>query len=88
MTSDHSVSPIDCHTTVRRLWDYLDEELDATRLAEVDAHLRQCTECREHFAFAGQFLRAVHESWPAVHEPQAVRDRVRATLEAEGFRVA
>lgn len=88
MTTNPSVREIDCNTTVRRLWDYLDNELDATRLAEVDAHIEHCAACTEHFEFAKHFLSAVHDLWPDVSEPAALQARVRARLETEGFRVA
>ncbi|GAB1343403.1 zf-HC2 domain-containing protein [Gemmatimonas sp.] len=86
---DHSmpepdVSPIDCDATVRRLWDYLDEELDTKRAEEVAKHLRDCAACREHFAFADHFLAALHQHWPLPSEPVSLRDRVVARLTAEG----
>lgn len=78
------VSPIDCDATVRRLWDYLDEELDVQRAAQVAQHLRSCAACRQHFAFAEHFLAALHQHWPASSEPASLRERVVARLTAEG----
>jgi anti-sigma factor RsiW len=82
------VQQIDCDATVRRLWDYLDVELDTVRAEEVALHLRGCDACREHFAFADHFLAALHESWPAAEESGSLRDRVVSRLSAEGVRVA
>lgn len=92
------VQPIDCKATVRRLWDYLDAELDPVRAEEVARHLRGCAGCREHFAFANQFLAALYESWPVVagsaagdanvDDAESLRARIVARLEAEGVRVA
>lgn len=79
-------SPIDCGATVRRLWDYLDAELDPVRAEEVAQHLRGCNACQEHFAFAEQFLAALHESWPAPPATGSLRDRIVARLDAEGVR--
>jgi anti-sigma factor RsiW len=83
-----SVQPIDCDATVRRLWDYLDQELDVIRAAEVALHLRGCDACQEHFAFADHFLAAVHDAWPAAQESSPLRERVLARLAAEGVRAA
>jgi anti-sigma factor RsiW len=80
--------PLDCDATVRRLWDYLDEELDVAQAAAVALHLRSCDGCRAHFAFADHFLAALHEQWPAAQEPSSLRDRVIARLTAEGVRAA
>lgn len=75
---------IDCDATVRRLWDYLDEELDVQRAEEIAQHLRDCAACREHFAFAEHFLAALHQHWPVSSEPASLRERVVARLTAEG----
>ncbi len=90
MNSDanDSVQTIDCDTTVRRLWDYLDEELDASRYAEVEAHVRDCVHCAEHFAFAQHFLGAVSEALDESHDPAALRAQVLKRLADDGFRAA
>lgn len=87
--SQHSpVHAIDCDTTVRRLWDYLDEELDDTRFAEVEAHVRDCVHCAEHFAFAQTFLSAVSKVLEEPQEFGSLRSQVLQRLSAEGFRAA
>jgi anti-sigma factor RsiW len=85
------VSPIDCDTAVRRLWDYLDDELDAPRFAEVEQHLATCAGCTEHVQFLRAFLQAVQEVGAAPVtayslSEDALRRRVVARLAAEGFR--
>lgn len=82
------IRAIDCDTTVRRLWDYLDEELDATRYAEVEAHVRDCVHCAEHFAFAQVFLGAVSSSLQQPAEAGSLREQILLALKAEGFRAA
>lgn len=77
--------PIDCLTAVQRLWDYLDEELDATRMAEVAAHVERCSACREHLQFARTFLSALSASQTAVPDAAALRTRVVEALRREGF---
>ena len=78
-------APIDCDTAVRRLWDYLDGELDDRRMAEVDTHLAACRHCPRHFAFARVFLDAVATARREHQQPGALRERVVAALRVEGF---
>ena len=77
---------IDCGTTVRRLWDYLDAELDPVHAAEVEAHLAACLECPPHFAFATTFLETLAAGRRADAPVTALRTRVLAALAHEGFR--
>lgn len=86
MSTTSPTREIDCRTTVARLWDSLDDELDAQRAAEVDAHVRTCTECAEHYAFARTFLQLVASSWPTADESSQLHRHVVARLEVEGFR--
>ena len=83
-----AVAAIDCTTAVQRLWDYLDAELDASHMAEVEAHLRGCSECGPHFAFARKLAEQVAASRTAVEPCEALHERVVAALAAEGFRRA
>ncbi len=79
---------IDCLTAVRRLWDHLDHALDAPAADEVERHLRTCTECSSHFAFARVVLEALAAAQPAAPtdaEVAVLRGRVVAALAAEGF---
>ena len=79
----------DCQQTVRRLWDYLDGQLETIDLRAVDAHLAHCEKCPPHFVFEHRFLQAVRASRAATVTPErsktlALRDRVVAMLAAEG----
>ena len=83
------VPAFDCEQTVRRLWDYLDGELNAVDVIAVDAHLAACERCPAHFAFERRFLLAVREARSAIHMPDAqttasLRQRVVAMLAASG----
>ena len=78
-------APIDCTTAVRRMWDFLDGELDAGRLAEVEAHLAACRRCPGHFAFAQSLLESIAAARARFEEPDALRRRVVEALHAEGF---
>lgn len=80
--------PIYCDTAVRRLWDFLDEELDAERFAEVERHVATCHECAGHVAFSRQFLQAVASHWQDAPTADLLKARVVASLQAEGFQAA
>jgi anti-sigma factor (TIGR02949 family) len=82
------VAVIDCDTAVRRLWDFLDHELDAVRFAEVEQHVATCHECAAHVDFSQQFLAAVAAHWQEAPTAEALRARVVATLKVEGFQTA
>lgn len=89
-STDVAPEPIDCRTAVQRLWDYLDQELDDARMAEVTAHVERCAACSEHFQFARTFLHALSSSQresvgTAVPDPNALRSRVVAALQRDGF---
>jgi hypothetical protein len=79
------IEEIDCRTTVFRLWDFLDHELDDIRHAEVDAHVRHCAACAEHFEFARSFLQLISTSWPETGESEQLRARVVHRLYDAGF---
>jgi anti-sigma factor (TIGR02949 family) len=80
--SDHDM--LDCNDVMRRLWDYLDGELDEARRAQVAAHLETCRRCHPHLVFERSFLDAVARVQQA--EPGAsaeLRERIRAMVERE-----
>lgn len=50
------VSPADCQTVVRALWDYLDRQLDEPQMTAIDAHLAECANCRAHSDFEKRLI--------------------------------
>ena len=84
MTSEPT--DIDCAEFMRRLWDFLDEELTEDRVAAVRRHLEKCPECVPHHDFARRFLQALAASRDAgVRAPDALRARVASSLREAGF---
>lgn len=83
--ADH---PVDCRAAVERLWAYLDNELTARTMADIDAHLEACAECRSHFAFARRLLAEIRRERAEPGDVEALRSRVLRSLSAEGFRKA
>lgn len=51
----------DCSSCIKLIYPYLDGELNAKGLALVQAHIRECAQCRETFAAELEFLELVHE---------------------------
>ena len=81
----HSVPSIACTEVVRRVWDYLDDEIDADLRERVRLHLDSCDHCREHYTFEGAFLRALGR---LVHDNDArtpLRGRIERALIAHGI---
>jgi anti-sigma factor (TIGR02949 family) len=85
-TSSTPVTLIDCTTAVQRMWDFLDGELDAARVREIEGHLAACQRCPSHFAFARSLLESIATARAGLEEPGALRSRVLAALQEEGFR--
>lgn len=79
-------TPFDCEQTVRRLWDYLDGQLDPMDVAQVDAHLAECDRCPPHFEFERRFLdtvRLARRTGGSTARVDALRARVLALLADE-----
>jgi anti-sigma factor RsiW len=73
---------IECETTVRRLWDYLDARVSSMARDDVEAHLASCELCAPHFVFASEMRSALAASLPASssEEESKLRYRVRSAL--------
>jgi anti-sigma factor RsiW len=73
---------IDCETTVRRLWDYLDARVSSMAREDVEAHLASCELCAPHFVFAREMRSALAASLPVISsgEESELRYRVRSAL--------
>ncbi len=77
---------LDCEQTVRRLWDYLDQQLSVLETHAVDQHLRDCkTMCASHFAFERAFLGVVRSARPTNVVSDALRLRIQALMTKDDF---
>jgi anti-sigma factor RsiW len=81
----HPSATRDCRDFSRTLDSYLDGELEATKLIEIDGHVSQCERCREEVqllrATRGSLRRTVRTS-----APSGLRDRVGVAMAAEQMR--
>ena len=77
--------PRDCRDYARTLGSYLDGELEASQLIEIDGHVSVCERCREEI----QLLRATRGSLRRVVRtaaPAGLRDRIGVAMMAERMR--
>jgi anti-sigma factor RsiW len=75
----------ECRDRARMLGPYLDGELEAAKLIEIDEHVASCETCREE----AQLLRAMRGSLKRVVRmpaPAGLRDRIGAAMAAERAR--
>jgi anti-sigma factor (TIGR02949 family) len=75
----------DCRDFSRMLGSYLDGELEASKLMEIDAHVSDCERCREEV----QLLRATRGSLRRVVRtgaPAGLRERIGVAMAAERTR--
>ena len=76
------IPALDCEQTVRRLWDYLDQQLPALDMQAVEKHLAECkAKCPSHFAFERAFLDVVRTSRSTALTTDVLQLRVRALME-------
>lgn len=76
---------LDCEAVMRQLWDYLDGELTTERALQLAAHLSACQRCHPQMAFEQAFLAVLAASRRTVVPSPMLRQRVMATLQAEGL---
>lgn len=76
---------LDCEAVMRQLWDYLDGELTAERLAAVQEHLALCEHCHPHVEFERSFLAAVARSRRRHSDPARLRHDLLHALRARGM---
>jgi anti-sigma factor (TIGR02949 family) len=79
------IRSIDCDMAIQKLWDYLDEELDDTRMAEVRRHLEECSYCLPHAEFSEKFLDALNKVRERHLMPSEAKAQVMAALAGAGY---
>lgn len=76
---------LDCDAVMRRLWDYLDDELTPEREQQVSAHLALCRRCYPQLEFERAFLAKLAATRNSLLRGSQVRARVLAALRTAGF---
>jgi anti-sigma factor RsiW len=77
------MSPIGCRDAIRRLWDLLDDGLDAVERHEVEEHLAFCLRCCGELEFAKE-LRTMLRTKGRPALPLDARDRLEAFIDDLG----
>ncbi|MDZ4673126.1 MAG: zf-HC2 domain-containing protein [Gemmatimonadota bacterium] len=77
---------IDCDVVMRQLWDYLDGELTATRMAAIAAHLKVCDRCLPQYNFERSFLDLLTRLRKPGPAPEGLRLRIMTALVNAGLR--
>ena len=78
---------IDCHSAMRELWDYLDDELPAARTEQIREHLATCVGCQDHVQFCRGFLTQIGTEPVSRDEVSRLRNRVHLALLRNGLAV-
>ncbi len=73
---------LDCEAVMRQLWDYLDRELTATSMHDIEMHLESCDKCRPQADFRRAFRGAIHDARQDAGDTTALITRIRAALQA------
>lgn len=71
---------IDCREAVRRMWTYLDHELDAKPVTEFEAHLETCQRCCGELEFSRHLREMVADDKATPAMPSDVRSRIETLL--------
>jgi anti-sigma factor (TIGR02949 family) len=71
---------LDCDDAISQLYSYLDGELDAGVVAELEAHLQRCSPCLEAYDFEAE-LRKVIVARCQEDVPGDLRNRILAVLD-------
>jgi len=71
---------IDCREAVRRMWAYLDHELDAKPVSEFEHHLETCRRCCGELEFSRHVRRMVSDVERTPVMPSDVRARIETLL--------
>lgn len=76
---------IDCRHVIRRMWEYLDGEVEAAEAEQIRAHLAECGRCNPQYQFQFGFLSTLVGAH-AGHDapPPALAERVKSALEQIG----
>ncbi|MBC8134386.1 MAG: zf-HC2 domain-containing protein [Fibrella sp.] len=69
-----------CQEAVKRLTDYLSNELEPTEAATIQTHLAQCKGCFAKFHFEDTLLRTIREKVEHVRAPQTLREKILGLL--------
>lgn len=71
-----------CEEAVKKLYQYLDRELDHATAEQVDRHLELCKLCCDHLEFEKKMKELVQQSCFKEKAPSLLKDRILDNLGA------
>lgn len=69
-----------CEEAVKKLYDYLDKELDKAASEQLDRHLDICRACCDHFEFERKMKSLIQNSCFQQKAPLVLKSRIMDTL--------
>jgi anti-sigma factor (TIGR02949 family) len=75
------LSRMACAEVFRRLNDYLDHELSAAEIEQVEAHLRTCEECAREYAFEAGVLQDIRARLRRSKAPDTLRAAILKVID-------
>lgn len=75
------VEPIPCEEAARKVYEYLDGELDEDETEEVRCHVEQCERCYPMYEWERMFLEALSERGDRPEVNEELRRRVTLLLD-------
>ena len=67
---------LDCDDCMERLYAFLDEELGASDVAAMRAHLGECAGCEDNLVFEQRFLDHIRDACTSDRAPEELRERI------------
>lgn len=71
-----------CEEAVKKLYDYIDKELDQGVIRQIDKHLEICRMCCDHFEFEKRMKSLVQESCFQNRAPNYLKSKIVDDLNA------
>ncbi len=69
-----------CREAVRKLYDYIDNELDNATTEKIKRHLELCRLCCDQFEFERTMKELVHKCCESSKAPAALKDKISKCL--------
>ena len=73
-------SPCTCGDALSRVYDYLDQELDAASAVAIAGHLDECPDCAEQYRLEQVVKALVHRTCCEERAPEELRVRIVARI--------
>ncbi len=87
-THDPNDAGIPCNEVARRVYAFIDGELDIKELAEFEAHIKMCLPCSDLVKFEERLVQTIREKLNGhaskTPVPQTLREKIRKAIQLSG----